>query len=206
MNVKLHYVHDPMCSWCWGYKPTLEKLKQQLPGSIEFNYVVGGLAPDSEEPMSAEMQSKLQAIWKRIEQQLGTEFNHDFWTECKPVRSTYPACRAVIAAGFQDHYEAMLEAIQHAYYLRAMLPHAAETHIQLAEELGLNVQQFTNDLSGKLLEGELDDQLSFKEAMGVASYPTLMLEVNGIFTEVELDYQSTEPTLRSIRSVIEAHA
>ncbi|WP_394248146.1 DsbA family protein [Vibrio profundi] len=206
MNVKLHYVHDPMCSWCWGYKPTLEKLKQQLPGSIEFNYVVGGLAPDSEEPMSAEMQSKLQAIWKRIEQQLGTEFNHDFWTECKPVRSTYPACRAVIAAGFQDHYEAMLEAIQHAYYLRAMLPHATETHIQLAEELGLNVQQFTNDLSGKLLEGELDDQLSFKEAMGVASYPTLMLEVNGIFTEVELDYQSTEPTLSSIRAVIEANA
>ncbi|MBW3696484.1 DsbA family protein [Vibrio sp. T187] len=206
MNVKLHYVHDPMCSWCWGYKPTLEQLKQQLPASIEFNYVVGGLAPDSEEPMSADMQQKLQAIWKRIEQQLGTEFNHDFWTECKPVRSTYPACRAVIAAGFQDHYEAMLEAIQHAYYLRAMLPHSTETHQQLAEELGLNVQQFMNDLSGKLLEGELEDQLSFKHAMGVASYPTLMLEVNGIFTEVELNYQSTEPTLRSIRSILEANA
>lgn len=99
----------------------------------------------------------------------------------------------------------MLEAIQHAYYLRAMLPHSVETHVQLAEELGMNVQQFENDLSGKLLEGELDDQLSFKEAMGVYSYPTLMLEVNGIFTEVELDYQSTEPTLRSIRSALEAN-
>lgn len=205
MDIKLHYVHDPMCSWCWGYKPTLQKLKQQLPASISFNYVVGGLAPDSDEPMSDEMKGKLQAIWKQIEAKLGTEFNHDFWTECQPVRSTYPACRAVIAAGFQDHYEAMLEALQQAYYLRAMLPHDKETHIQLAEEIGLNVQQFTNDLSGKLLEGELDDQLSFKSAMGVASYPTLMLEVNGIFTEVELDYESTEATLRSIRSVLEAN-
>ncbi|MFA0544281.1 DsbA family protein, partial [Vibrio sp. 10N.222.52.B7] len=99
----------------------------------------------------------------------GTEFNHEFWTECQPVRSTYPACRAVIAAGFQDHYEAMLEAIQHAYYLRAMLPHSQETHLQLAEELGMNVQQFENDLSSKLLESELDDQLGFKEAIGVHS-------------------------------------
>ncbi|MGF1755244.1 DsbA family protein [Vibrio makurazakiensis] len=205
MDIKLHYVHDPMCSWCWGYKPTLQKLKQQLPASISFNYVVGGLAPDSDEPMSDEMKGKLQAIWKQIEAKLGTEFNHDFWTECQPVRSTYPACRAVIAAGFQDHYEAMLESLQQAYYLRAMLPHDKETHIQLAEEIGLNVQQFTNDLSGKLLEGELDDQLSFKSAMGVASYPTLMLEVNGIFTEVELDYESTEATLRSIRSVLEVN-
>ncbi|MEZ8761294.1 DsbA family protein [Vibrio splendidus] len=202
MDVKLHYVHDPMCSWCWGYKPTLELLKQQLPASIEFNYVVGGLAPDSEDPMSEEMKGKLQAIWKQIEAKLGTEFNHEFWTECQPVRSTYPACRAVIAAGFQDHYEAMLEAIQHAYYLRAMLPHSQETHLQLAEELGMNVQQFENDLSSKLLESEFDDQLGFKEAIGVHSYPTLMLEVNGIFTAVELDYHSTEATLKSIREVL----
>ena len=86
--------------------------------------------------------------------------------------------------------------------LRAMLPHSVETHLQLAKELGMNVQQFENDLSGKLLEGELDDQLSFKEAMGVYSYPTLMLEVDGIFTEVELDYLSTEVTLKSIREII----
>ncbi|MGV2841863.1 DsbA family protein, partial [Vibrio cyclitrophicus] len=107
-----------------------------------------------------------------------------------------------IAAGFQDHYEAMLEAIQHAYYLRAMLPHSQDTHLQLAEELGMNVQQFENDLSSKLLESELDDQLGFKEAIGVHSYPTLMLEVNGIFTEVALDYHSSETTLKSIREVL----
>ncbi|MFA0026719.1 DsbA family protein, partial [Vibrio sp. 10N.261.49.A5] len=39
-------------------------------------------------------------------------------------------------------------------------------------------------------------------AMGVHSYPTLMLEVNGIFSEVELDYHSTEATLKSIREIL----
>jgi protein-disulfide isomerase-like protein with CxxC motif len=52
----------------------------------------------------------------------GTEFNFDFWTKCQPRRDTYKACRAVIAASQQNAEEAMIEAIQKAYYLRAMNP------------------------------------------------------------------------------------
>ncbi|MFT6977114.1 MAG: putative protein-disulfide isomerase, partial [Shewanella psychromarinicola] len=25
-NTTLYYVHDPMCSWCWGYRPTWDTL------------------------------------------------------------------------------------------------------------------------------------------------------------------------------------
>lgn len=202
MKVKLYYVHDPMCSWCWGYKPTLELLKQQLPSSIEFEYLMGGLAPDSDVPMPLEMQQKLQSIWHQIEEQLGTEFNHEYWTTCQPVRTTYPACRAVIAAGFQDRYQEMLEAIQHAYYLRAMPPHDVDTHQQLAEELRLDLPLFINDLNGKVVEEEFDDQLSLSRSLEVHSYPSLVLQVNDSYFPVAVDYQSTEPTLKVIREKI----
>lgn len=76
-----------MCSWCWGYKPTLDKLKQQLPGVIQFEYVVGGLAPDTNLPMPPEMQQKLEGIWKQIERQLGTKFNYDFWKLCTQLEA-----------------------------------------------------------------------------------------------------------------------
>ncbi|HAS6198231.1 TPA: DsbA family protein [Vibrio vulnificus] len=202
MKIKLYYVHDPMCSWCWGYKPTLEKLKQQLPGVIQFEYVVGGLAPDSTLPMLPEMQQKIESIWHQIEQRLGTQFNYEFWTRCTPVRSTYQACRAVIAAGFQDSYEQMLEAIQHAYYLRAMPPHDEATHRQLAQEIGLNVQQFENDVTGRLLEGVFEEQLSLARSLGVNSYPSLVLQINDAYFPIEIDYLSTEPTLKLIRERI----
>ncbi|ENQ8746916.1 DsbA family protein [Vibrio parahaemolyticus] len=202
MIIKLYYVHDPMCSWCWGYKPTIEKLKQQLPGMIQFEYVVGGLAPDTNLPMPPEMQQKLEGIWKQIETQLGTKFNYDFWKLCTPVRSTYQSCRAVIAAGFQDSYEQMLEAIQHAYYLRAMPPHEEATHLQLAKEIGLNVQQFKNDMDGTLLEGVFQDQLSLAKSLGVNSYPSLVLQINDAYFPIEVDYLSTEPTLKLIRERI----
>ncbi|EHA1124486.1 DsbA family protein [Vibrio navarrensis] len=202
MKIKLYYVHDPMCSWCWGYKPTLDKLKQQLPGVIQFEYVVGGLAPDSTLPMPPEMQQKIEGIWHQIERQLGTRFNYDFWTKCTPVRSTYQACRALIAAGFQDSYETMLDAIQQAYYLRAMPPHEEATHRQLAQELGLNVSQFEHDVNGTFLEGVFQDQLSFASSLGVNSYPSLVLQINDAYFPIEVDYLSSESTLKQIRERI----
>ncbi|MCJ8272080.1 MAG: DsbA family protein, partial [Psychrosphaera sp.] len=92
----LYYVYDPMCSWCWGYRPAWQALKEQLEPVVDIQYRVGGLAPDSDLPMPADMQTFLQGVWHKINAQLGTQFNHDFWTHCQPRRSTYPACRAVL--------------------------------------------------------------------------------------------------------------
>ena len=119
---ELIYVHDPMCSWCWGLRPVFQRLIDQLPSQIRVSYLLGGLAADSDAPMAEEMQHQLQDTWHRIQQRIpNTEFNYDFWTRCQPRRSTYPACRAVIAARRIDVEleKSMVLAIQRAYYLQA---------------------------------------------------------------------------------------
>lgn len=113
---RLYYVYDPMCSWCWGYKPVWDKIQQALRDKIDIELLVGGLAPDSDVAMPQEMQQQIAAYWKKIENYLGTPFNYDFWTQNVPRRSTYPACRAVLAARQQGSEQMMLEAIQRAYY------------------------------------------------------------------------------------------
>lgn len=56
----LYYVHDPMCSWCWGYHPVWQQLQQMLaqqwPTQLTIRYLVGGLAADSDQPMPLEQQ------------------------------------------------------------------------------------------------------------------------------------------------------
>ena len=54
----LYYVHDPMCSWCWGFRETWQLVLQQLPKKVHTYYLLGGLAQDSDEPMPKEMQIK----------------------------------------------------------------------------------------------------------------------------------------------------
>ena len=92
-----------MCSWCWGFRPIWTEIKTNLPQEIEVKYLLGGLAPDSDEPMPKQMQSDISGYWRRIQQHIpGTKFNFDFWDKCEPRRSTYPSCRAVIAARKQE--------------------------------------------------------------------------------------------------------
>ena len=115
-NRSLIYVMDPMCSWCWAFSKTLDNWLQQHP-DLDVLWVMGGLAPDSDEPMPQSMREAIASTWQRIESQTGTRFNYDFWTRNTPRRSTYPSCRAVIAAGelHPEGRQLMSQAIQKAY-------------------------------------------------------------------------------------------
>jgi putative protein-disulfide isomerase len=200
--MELLYIHDPMCSWCWGYKPTFDRLKAKLPKEVELVTLMGGLAPDNDQPMPIEMQQSLQVVWQRIEQQLGTQFNYDFWTQCQPVRTTYSACRAVIAAGKQDKYSEMIEAIQRAYYLRAMEPHTKKTHLALATELGLDVDKFHQDLVSEAIDQEFAAQRQYCRQIGANSYPTLLVrDGQGGIHPVAFSYRDEDVTLNDLDSL-----
>ena len=60
----LYYVYDPMCSWCWGYRPTWLTLQKNLESIVEVTSLVGGLAEDSDVPMPEQMKGFLQQTWK----------------------------------------------------------------------------------------------------------------------------------------------
>ena len=110
-----------MCSWCWAYKPTWQKILTNLPQSLNVEYLLGGLAPDNDNPMSPETRNFVMDNWRRVQEKVpATEFNYEFWRLNRPKRSTYIACRAVISARIQNpkFERAMIDAIQYAYYLR----------------------------------------------------------------------------------------
>jgi putative protein-disulfide isomerase len=194
----LYYVHDPMCSWCWGFAPVLDDLLRSLPPGVEFRRLLGGLAPDSDVPMPEELRDLLQQTWRRIQSHIpGTEFNFDFWTRCMPRRSTYPACRAVIAARRQDtgYDSAMTRAIQRAYYLEARNPSDTSTLTELAGELGLDTAAFVRDLASSSVDRAFTDERARARALGVDSYPSLVLVDTGPPTAVPIDYRDAGPML-----------
>ncbi len=197
-SATLFYIHDPMCSWCWGYRPVLEQIRSSLKLQLPIINIVGGLAPDSDKPMPAEQQQQIAGYWKKIEQELGTEFNHEFWTQCDPRRSTYPACRAVLAAKMQDAEEDMILAIQHAYYLRAMNPSDEDTLLQLADELGLNFEQFMQDIASNDVQLDLVQNIAFTRHHKVSGFPSWLLQVGSNFHPIPLDYHSAHLSLAEI--------
>ncbi len=202
MSAILYYVHDPMCSWCWGYRPTWEQLRSHLPEGVTTQHLLGGLAPDNDQPMPLALQQKLQAVWRQIHTQLGTEFNFDFWANNQPRRSTYPACRAVFSAAEQGREEEMILALQQAYYLRAMNPSDIDSHLQLAEELGLDILRFKQDVADDAIEQALQHQIQLARQWPIAGFPSLLLQIDGHVYPVKLDYQDFQVSLADIQRMI----
>jgi len=197
----LYYVHDPMCSWCWGFVPVLKDFLNRLPEEIRVQRLLGGLAQDSEAPMPAAMQQTIETTWHRIQQTIpGTVFNHDFWTQCAPRRSTWPACRAVIAARIQgDRFdEHMTRAIQLAYYTQARNPSDEDTLVELAGELGLDVLTFTADLHGEQVERQLQAEIALARRLRASSFPSLVLKTGATEWHIPVDHNESMPMLELV--------
>jgi len=204
MSKTLIYIHDPMCSWCYGFGPALAALRAGLPSDLGYRRLLGGLAPDCAEAMPEAMRLQIQETWRRIEGRIpGIRFNHDFWTRCTPRRSTYPACRAVIAARAQDPTldEAMTAAIQRAYYQEARNPSERETLIALAGEIGADQVAFAAALDAPATLVTLDQELALTQALRVSGFPSLVLDCDGSRWPIPVDYTDPGAMLATIAQI-----
>ena len=196
-----------MCSWCWGFRPNFLALCERLPEQVAVSLLLGGLAQDSDQPMPAQLQSKLQDTWRRIQTRIpDTRFNFDFWDKCRPRRSTWPACRAVIAARrLAPALESdMILAIQHAYYLEARNPSDTSTLVSLAVDLGLDQTDFESLLDAPDTRDALQREIGQARQMGADSFPSLRLQIGESIWPVALDYTRSGPMLDSIRALLDS--
>ena len=205
MTPELLHFHDPMCSWCWAFKPVWTDLCAQLPAGLRVRRVVGGLAPDSDVPMPPDMRLKLKGIWQTIQERVpGTQFNFDFWEQGTPRRSTYNACRAVLAAArlSNAHEERMIHAIQQAYYLKARNPSDTATLVDLAEEIGLDRKLFYAELSGAAVQDQLKEEVAFARSAPINGFPSLVLRIPTGLDPVVLNYRDAAPMLKQIEAAL----
>jgi putative protein-disulfide isomerase len=191
-----------MCSWCWAFRPLWNEIISGLPDYVTTQRVLGGLAPDTDQPMPADMQAKLKGVWQKIQDTVpGTQFNFDFWENCSPRRSTYLACRAVITARKQDpsYEEPMILAIQQAYYLEAKNPADLNTLVDLADRIGLDRERFIADINSQAVNQVLMEEIEFTQKLNVNGFPTLLLEINGVLTNIRDDYLSAKMVLDQVK-------
>ena len=198
----LYYVADPMCSWCWGFQPVLEKVKEAVQEELSPVYIMGGLARDTDDPMPDVMRAHIQRAWREVAAITGASFNWDFWEKCKPRRCTYPSCRAFYAAQNQEAGTEMFEAIQRAYYREARNPSDTEVLIALAGEIGLDTQQFAQDLASPEIEQQMQDGFNIRRSMNANQFPSLVVRNNASVTFITRGYNDAETVLAYLQAAL----
>ncbi len=206
MTPTLYYVHDPMCSWCWGFESMRRQIFDRLPHNLQVRRLLGGLAADTDQPMADEMRAYIQNTWHEIEQKVtGMHFNFDFWSACQPRRATWPACRAVIAARRQggEYDEKMTAAIQTAYYTQARNPSDDATLIELAGEIGLKSADFSVALNSGETQRELLSEMELAAELAARSFPSLLLKMENSVWTIPINYTQSDKMHQLISRILD---
>jgi putative protein-disulfide isomerase len=179
-----------------------KQVKAALVDKLKIVYVLGGLAPETDESMPPEMREYLQQTWRRVSEHCGVEFNFDFWTKNTPMRSTYPACKAALVAREYGKELAMDERIQRFYYLEAGNPSQYENLYDLAEELGIPRDAFIKRIHSDELDRHFREEVKQAEQLGAQGLPSLVLKRGNGTHFIQHSYTDAKENIRQIEALL----
>jgi len=188
------YIADPMCSWCWGFTPSLQAMAERATGLVSLTMMMGGLRPLTRSPMDEAQRAEIRHHWEAVEERSGQPFNYDFFEQNNFTYDTEPACRAVcvvrtIARPLVLDY---FEAVQRAFYVENRDVTDGAVLQEIARKKGIDHAAFAerfNDIgSAYQTAGDFQSARQLK----VTGYPTVMLRDDQAFGILTTGYQPWE--------------
>jgi putative protein-disulfide isomerase len=83
--------------------------------------------------------------------------------------------------------------------VEARNPADSHTLIELANEISLDGALFSADMESPAVQEELLKEIEFTRRREVKGFPTLLLEKEGVFTDIHYDYKDAKTVLHQIR-------
>src|SRR5512139_452123 len=173
----LWYFADPMCSWCWGFSPVIEALRDAYRERTKIALVLGGLRHETL-PMTPAQREEILHHWHAVHERTGQPFRFDDALPQGFVYDTEPACRAVASMGGLDPPLTfpLFRAIQSAFYAEGRDVTQPGVLAELAAGLGVEATAFLRAFDSD--EARARTQAHFRQARqaGVRGFPALILQ------------------------------
>jgi putative protein-disulfide isomerase len=199
----LIYIGDPMCSWCYGFGPEIRKIKDNLPESVGFQIVMGGLRPHGTETM-AELGDFLKEHWVEIHERTGQPFAYNILQQADFIYDTEPACRALVTARTMDESKALdfFKAIQHAFYAENHNTSLTKTYTDIATQMGMDAAVFEQLFVSDELKAATATDFEVARQMGINSFPSLVLKKGEDYFLVGRGYAEAEVILERLKRIM----
>lgn len=194
------YIGDPMCSWCYGFGPELDKIKAAFP-ETPFEMIMGGLRAGGTETM-LELKGFLREHWQDVQKASGRPFNYSILSQNEVLYDTETACRAVIVAG-QLKPEAKYEyfkAAQESFYFHNNLPNDLDTYINLAIKAGIDPELFHKKLDARQSKMDAYSEFDLAASMGVTGFPSIVAKIGGKLYLVTNGYQKADKIIKLLEN------
>lgn len=200
---KLIYVGDPMCSWCYGFGPELMEIVEEQKDELELEIVMGGLRPYNQETMT-DLKSFLTHHWEDVAKASGQEFSYGILDRADLNYDTEPPSRAtIIVRQMAPEKElAFFKQIQSAFYKDNLDMSQSSSYHSILKSLDLDTKAFDLDFESKVYKHEIKKDFERAGLLGVTSFPTMLIEIDGKVTIVARGYAKAAQVNANIQDLM----
>ncbi|WP_374570075.1 DsbA family protein [Phenylobacterium sp.] len=200
----LIYFSDPMCSWCYGFSPVIEDIRETFGDKLPIRVVMGGLRPGTEEPLSEDAKRSLRDHWTHVTEASGQPFDESVLDREGFIYDTDPAARAVVLLR-RNHPNLALEylrRLQAAFYAENRDVTSLEVLADIAADLGVRRDAFLHQLDTVDARQETWRDYAISQRAGVTGFPTLVAGPNdeGVYGVVTRGYAPADQVLAVLRA------
>jgi putative protein-disulfide isomerase len=181
MTTTLHYIHDPLCGWCYGAAPLVAAARAALPVVLHG----GGLMTGTRrQPVTPALRDYVMPHDRRIADMSGQPFGAAYFEgllrDSGAVFDSEPPTTAILAADTLGGRGAeLLARLQTAHYLEGRRIADEAVLTELAVSIGLDAAAFTEAfgrLRSEPTRAHMADSRALLSRVGGGGFPTFVLE------------------------------
>jgi putative protein-disulfide isomerase len=208
--MKLIFVGDPMCSWCYGFGKEMTSIVENMP-NLDVQIVLGGMAAGSKQVLDDAGKQFRLTHWARVEQMSGAEFNREALMARKNfVYDTEPVCRAVVTARMiqpSANLLAVFRAFQRAFYVDGLdttdgsvLAGVGAAALQ-ANGFNTTAEEFLAVWASKEAIEAAAADFALTRELGVSGFPSLFVEWDGKIGRLGSGYMRATDVQKALESL-----
>lgn len=192
-STQLIYILDPMCSWCWGFNPVMQKvLKQAQAAGVKVTLRVGGLRTGEQALLDESKRAYILQHWRTVSETTGQPFDFEKALPSGFLYNTEPACRALVVARQLDEARlfAFLDRLQQAFYQDALDITQPSVLRELAVQAGYDSDVFCDVFDAPETQTATQDEFAWVSNLAVRGFPTLLAQHQQQYALITNGYQS----------------
>jgi len=200
----LIYIGDPMCSWCYGFAPELDKAIETLEDEVDVKIVLGGLRPYNKQTMK-DLQSFLTEHWEHVHEASDQPFSYDILESETIAYDTEPPSRAVLVVRqlAPEQQLAFFKAIQTAFYKDNKNTMSLDTYLAIAKKMGIDQEAFAKLYEQEDIKQATRDDFAEAGEMGIRGFPSMVLQHGEQYYLISNGYTKAEKIVEAVRGQLE---
>ena len=208
-KMKVVYVYDALCGWCYGFSPVMNQFHAKYKDELDFEVISGGMITGDRIGPIGEVASYIGQAYKDVENATGVKFGdrflHRTLAEGEAVFTSIPPAIAlsVFKSLNPENSIQFASALQKAIYFDGIEPENLGAYGEIASRFGLDGEAFVIKMKDPVYRKSAEEDFNRSASLGVTGFPSVFVEYKGRYYKIGngyLPFSSLESNFSALKN------